>query len=539
MTIQCTCGFTLFSERLNVTTATVSRWALIADGEFEGGGSTPFGIGLGAGTGDEWGRFEMPLTSGAQEKYCQSCKRIRRSVPITGITPIAVYTVGDFIYLVAGDARAPATCFELRFTGPGGVYLAPLGMWNEAPPAVFADPEEVAPTPPAGASLAVQLRARLPIVAVTGTYLVEVVDRCARVAIPLVELELEQEIGMQVLGPRDADLNGAPQLWLRGFNAIEPASPQPAGSANLTIPFDKVTAVAEYDARQGTLPGDQGWTYDGTSTAGDYVLIDGGALRAEVPAGDTSFWEQIISLSGFAPSLHAYMVAMRKSIPGRFDLLGYTNIDANDHFGVRMTMEGDEVRARDIDTAAASSTLDAATPFGWHEIGGSVEEVGIETAWLNDSMHNLTIFSQLVDATATQLVARFGGLNSTEANAYVRNVVVSVGGRFIRAGFAGIAISTTPFLRFYFSREARATSNLVARFRLRYGQGTNPYSNPATTTVFSVPVTLANTLLEIPVGLSGMTTGQPFWFQLERAWDDGGDIFEGTVHLHNVTVRSA
>lgn len=538
MTMRCTCGYTLFAERLGTTRAVVDRWALTAEGEAEGAGATPFGTAFGAGSDGDWGRYEVPLVSGAKEKYCQSCKRVRSSLRFTGITPIGSYLLGDYIYLVAGDAAAPATCFELRFTGPGGVYTAALAIWYEAAPPIYGEPAETATEPPEDAVTAVQLRARLPIVSDTGTYLVEVVDRCTRTTIPLVELVLEQEIGMQVLGPKDADLNGAPRLWLRGFNAVEPDAPQPAGAATQTIPFDKCIAVAEYDARFGTLPGDQGWTYVGTSTVDDYSLIDGGALRAELPSGDTSYWEQIISLDDFPPSLHAYMVTMRKSGSGRFDLLGYANIDNNDHFGVRMALSTDEAQAREITGGSGNTVLDAATPFGWHELGGSVEETGIEVAWINDQMRNVAIFGQLVAATATRMVARFGGLNSTEMNAYVRNVAVSVGGRYIRAGFTGIAITTAPTLRFYFSREARATTDLVARFRLRYGQGTNPYANPSTTALFSVPVPTANTLLEIPVGLSGLTAGAPFWFQVERAWDEGEDVFEGTVHLHNVTVRS-
>ena len=147
----------------------------------------------------------------------------------------------------------------------------------------------------------------------------------------------------------------------------------------------------------------------------------------------------------------------------------------------------------------------------------------------------------LAETESTRIKAVFGDVTGAGVDAYVRNVVVSAPGRFIRAGFVAIAASANPTLRFFFSREAYTSpSSTTARFTVRYGQGTDPYDgNEYDEETFSAPLGTANHLYEIPVALSGLTARSPFWFQIHRAWDDAADGFEGTVHLHYATVRSA
>lgn len=543
MTIRCTCGYTRFAERAVLTTATVSRWMLTSDEGTDGFGATPLGTGFGAGIGTgRWGRFSTSLKSGQRLLYCQSCKRSRKTTTLTGITPLGSYRDGDYLYVVAGDVSAPATCFALRFTGPGGIYEIALALWNEDAPPINATALEYADEAPSGAVLAdVQLRARLPIVEVTGTYVVEVVDRCTDVALPLVELELEQEVGMQILRPRDADMNGAPDLWRSNFNVVVPStSSQPAGSSVETIPFDKCVAVIEYDARDGSLPTDQGWTHTGTGVTGDYDLVPGGAMSVNVGGGDTSYWVKSVALADAPTAVHGYMVAQRSAIAGKLELRALATYDGTEQFGARLSMEGSELHALDL-TGAGDVALDETLTYGWERFGGSVLKDGAAAAFHRDMMKLVspTLYDNLAVVESQRLKAVFGDVTGAGVEAYVRNVVVSTPGRFLRAGFVASAISTTPTLRFFFSREASASSDLVAVFKLRSGQGTDPYTTPATETTFSVPVPTANALLEIPVQLSGLTSGAPFWFQVERAWDDGDDTFEGTVHLHHITVRSA
>jgi hypothetical protein len=541
MTSRCTCGYTVFAERILTTTSTVDRWMLVV-GDSDGFGSTAYGTGFGASDGaGRWGRFETTLKAGTRVLACQSCKRARRTVVLSGITPLGAYVAGEYLYVVAGDVVAPATCFSLLFTGPGGTYEASLGLWNEEAPAVYAEAEEYADELPEGAAAAdVLLRARLPIVEVTGTYLVEVYDRCTNTRISIVELELEQEIGMQILKPKDADLNGAPELWLRNFNALAPASPQPAGASVETIPFDKCTAVVEYDARENTSPTDQGWTHTGTGGAGDYTLEAGGALHAVVTGGDTSYWVKSTTLADLPTAVHGYMVAQRIDIAGKLELRALASYNGTSKFGARLSMEGNELHALSLSTADDVS-LDLALGYGWENFGGSVIKDADAVAYHrhNVALVSPALFDTLAEVESTRVKAVFGDITGAGVDAQIRNVVVSVGGRFIRAGFSGIAISSQPYLRFYFSRETRTTSNLVAMFKVRYGQGSDPYGLQATETTFSCPVPTPNQILEIPVQLSGLTSGAPFWFTVERAWDDGDDTFEGTVHLHNITVRSA
>jgi hypothetical protein len=207
--------------------------------------------------------------------------------------------------------------------------------------------------------------------------------------------------------------------------------------------------------------------------------------------------------------------------------------------GIRVSDASDGLRATQLDDLAHTTMVLPRRPngTGWESLGGS-EAAGAATIW-RDGEAETASYGTAGVAGGTELVARFGDTDASGLWAWVRNVVCSAPGRFIRARWTAFTPVAAPVLRFAMSRPAVATTGNSARFILRYGQGSDPYGRPATTKSFAVPVTVTqNQSFEVPVSLTGLVANTTFWLSLERDWDNAGDTFVGTVHLHHITVRA-
>ncbi len=545
MTAQrCTCGYTQFSHRKHVTSRVVSRWARYATPYIASGASA-------AGSSDSsgepalpYGRYEVPQYSGTLSRHCMSCGRLRRTFPLGGVTVLSGFRSGSFLYVLVADLRTQASSLAIRLTGPEDArFDLPIRVLREEIPGTSRDPLELVDTIsglPAGAVRVTQLvRARLPEITITGPYTVALYDTALEVVIPVpgFDLELEQEEGVQVLLPRDADLNGAPVPWLRSAAATTPVAAQPAMAPNETIPFDKWTSFIEYDARAGTLPVDQGWTYAGSGDVSDYALVPASGLLAETATD--SYWTRAVSLSAHPSEIHSYMVALRKDLPtsgNGLELLALGTTSGTNRFGARLGMRQNEIRAVEL-SGTAGTALYEDYPLGWEAFGGSAGPERV--AWYEERGRLVNFAPPLALAsTGPEMLVRFGDLAGDGIEAVIRNVVCSVGGRYIRAGFAAMALGADPVLRFYFSREVRSTTSTTSYFKVRYTQALNPYAAESTVVQFAVAAPNPNQLVEVPVQLSGLAAKQPVRFSLERVCTNGYDTFPGTMHLHYVTMRS-
>lgn len=546
---KCTCGYTRFRERRVATSSNVQRWMLLSSSGGGGFGATPFGTYFGTGPSGSWGLFNATYRAARLETLCESCSRIRSTRQLGGITAIGSYVSNGLLCVVAADVQRPATCYSLRFSG-SQEFERELGLASGLPAAVVAPyPPVTIDTPPPGAELAdTLLCAVIPEVSISGDYTVYLVDRCSGYTIPLVTIYLESEPMM--LLPTDADLNGAPRIWMFGGAASNPIG-QPASGSRLSIPFDRCTGVLEYDARFGSLPSAQGFSHVGAGVAGDYQLVEGGVLRVETAAGLDSYWEQTLVLGSAATCLYTYAVLRDDNTPIAGGAAGDgLQIDARYSLGLTFPYAG--ARLAYADATISAVRLDGVSdtqPFGtllapgWLEVAGSDDNaLAIETAW-GDGIGVRsagTYYGTFGSAAAVDMILRFGDVNASAGLiGYIRNVVASANGRFIRAQWGTYTQVSDPVVRFYFVSDANASVAKTARFRLRYGSGTaSPYAALTSSQEVTINFTVANTVFEQAFALTGLTANAPFWLSLERVWDSGDDGLDATVHLLYGTVRT-
>lgn len=537
--MRCPCGYTVFARRTVRTSEVVSRWMLSDAGAAPGAGVTPAGLGAGTSTTGSWGRFEVPLVYGQLEVYCASCKRVRSSRRVGGLAYMGSYVSEGQIYVVAADVVRPVTCFSLRYTGPEGVsYSVPLSAAAGTPPSIFGIPLETADTPPAGAVLAQQLLSgSIPEINDSGVYRVEIVDSCADTVTSILELELEANV--QILIPQNADLHGAPSLWLKDFDVNVASASQPAGSPVCTVPFDKCKGVIEYDARLGSLPTVQGWNLAGSGSINDFGVVDGRVLRMGTTVA--SYFERGLTLLANPGRVHGYLQFRRGDFSGSrgldFQALYATN--ASPWSGARLNARDAGLYKMELDAGASTALGVAGRPAGWESLGGSQVTSGPGVAWRDDYAEDATAtYGTVGSAAATEIRCRFGDTNGDGLTGYIRHVVVSAPGRFIRAGFVGYAEAAEPTLRFGLSRLVDADVDNTARFKITYGQNGEVYGAQASVLNFTATLSTANSIVEFPLKLLGLLAQRPFWFTVERDWAHGDDLFDSTVHLHYVTVRT-
>ncbi len=545
---RCTCGFRRFRERRIKTEEDIQRWMFFDNFKGGGFGSTPFGTFFGAGVDGLWGLFDSTLKVTVQEVVCENCQRIRLSKNLGGIAVFASYISGGWFYVVASDVGRPITCFDLKFEGPE-TFVVPLELALGAIPPIFADPPPMtSPTLPSGApTVDTQLRGRIPDVPETANYTVSVVDRCAGTETPLVTVLLEAP--PMIITPDQADINGAPDFWLRQ-RLLFPT--QIASGSTRGIPLDYCEAVLEFDARFGTLPDSQSWSHEagaGTGAPSDYSLVEGGVMRAGTPgATNPSYWEKAITVSS-APSVVNYYAAYLwetdtagSGFGEGLDFQALFAASAGAYSGLRTTHRDGVYYATALDSSAETAGFGGEYDVnGWNYAAGETDGTD-EHSYLNGFLGVTSgLFgTQPGPAPGDEIRARFGDVVGEGVTAYIRNFVVSTPGRFIRAHFKASAPVSDPVLRLYLIGDLPASGDLTARILVRYGSGTaTPYALPATIAEQTLNLVDANTVYELAFNLSGLTANLPFLFTVERNWVHGDDTRQSTVWLLQATVRSS
>jgi len=364
-----------------------------------------------------------------------------------------------------------------------------------------------------------------------------------------------RHLGLNLL---NADLNGAPDFWrgmdwLPGNNIeIAPTAPTRPG-----IPFDKIDHLIEYDARLNTRPEEQNWRPTGPVTS--RFRLASGALLMTAPVNSApAFFTAELPVEGRMPDqVHAYAVVA----PGRG---GRENESGSEFFEVRKVITSGGDRAF------------GGTRAGWRETRGNLEfsylpfdattridpvteelRGALRSAWQRLSMQSdlranqaLLSIGGAIDSRAVSdfgrprfasetpgLVAQFGLFNRRiGGTAWLRNMIVSAPGRFVRVSLRGIAPSDNPVLRLIFLSDQPVRG--VARFGVRYSD------NPATAenALFGTHVTglvaapLTGETARLDLNLDRVRAGRALTLLIERQSFARDDTLRGSLRLVTATL---
>lgn len=546
--MRCVCGYRVFREHIRTVPETVEQWVLYDDGSYGGFGSTPFGTFFGSGSAGEWGLFSVEVSRTRKQLVCESCNRVRSDVPLGGVGVFGSYLYGDSIFILVTETSL-LSCLRVRFTSSayGTVDVSPTRHFGPPLPLSAPAPVTTAPTPPAGATTAGILRAVLPDVDHDGDFVVSLVDVCAGVEVQLTIVALESTV--QVHTPYEAELNGLPgHLVETNFSILVP-SVQPGSGSIVGIPFDRCTAVIEYDARWGTAPAAQGWTHQasGVGAPTDYSIIEGGVLG--INTTDPSYWEREITLGSPGAAVFAYAKCrVQSSTPGTgegLELRGELAPGGSGNYeGFRSFLQETVIAGRKLDSTGASTWAGRLAAM-WSQLFLG-EEIGADGVAYFGETGFLPIDASTVWGTQAggganpSLRARFGDVEGSTLIAQLRNFVVSTPGRFMRAFFRSYAPTASPVLRLYFVSDLDTFAS--AKVKVRYGSlslGTTPYALGALSASSTVYFTTKNVMVEVTLSLPSLTAAAPFWFSVERDWQNSDDVTAATIHLVSATVRSS
>lgn len=173
---RCTCGFTKFAVRVDLTPAVLSsRWRPVPPAG--GMGSTQLGTSMG-GAPQGWGRFVVSVTTGIANTFCLSCQRVRRGTPVGGGVVMTHFVEDAAINVVMTDVVEPS-CMSARFVLPGTEsHVVPIELVEDVPP-LLGSPLEVQESLPSGAVAAERIyRVPLPTVFASGPYRLVLTDHC-------------------------------------------------------------------------------------------------------------------------------------------------------------------------------------------------------------------------------------------------------------------------------------------------------------------------------------------------------------------------
>lgn len=373
---------------------------------------------------------------------------------------------------------------------------------------------------------------------------------------------------MIVLGPRDADLGGAPDYWREGFWRPDTLFRGPQTCAFTSIPFDKCDAVLEYDARLPgrPMPQDQGWDFVGGDEGIWKHNSEHGVLDFRPEGSTPSFWQSASERSEFpdrgaAYGLFAITQPAREQRGGGLDFLFQVPPREGRTRGMRGCFSTlwhwrslDGANARPIMKSAAEPGIENV----WHRFGMDAELTGrgIDEDGFDRDDGGKTIGS--LDGLISNEDRRFFlysgsdrgvpeavfGLTDegTPMAGMVRNYVVSFPGVFLRPAFRAIAPAVNTRLRLVFCRSA-GEDDRAAIFQIRY---TAPSMGMRDNVLPEKEAPLAGlkfdpgapgALAEIAVPFEGVLAGEPIWFTVERAWQNDEDQFRGTAHLLSLILE--
>lgn len=550
---RCTCGWRRFRDTKASSEEIVQRYVFFDEGDGEGFGAVPMGTYFGSGSGGLWGLFEGTRRSCTLTVRCESCTRVRSQRTISSATVFGGYRNGQDFYVVASDI-ADAGCFSMEFRQGSFVLSASPSLVSLSPrPLVIADPPIGDPvfSPPAGAETAnTLLKVTIPSAPVDGSYDAVLVNRCCGYEQVLGTLTLEVDV--LILNPTDADLNGAPELWLQQNWEVSPPAAQPYSGSAKGIALDKCDAVIEYDARFGVTPDDPtfGFTLGGSGSSAEYVLSPGGVLQINtVGGGVNTIWEKTLSLATGVDAIYSYAHYLIEDAPTApaagegFNFEGAYSIAADNLYrGVRWAWQGEQIYATDLDAASHTvwpGALDYRSTHWQRTAMAAAPGLSNLYTWHNQEFDDgLTVGNVAGAPLADEMRARFGDFAGTGVAGYLRNFVVSAPRRFMRAWFRGYATVANPVVRLYVTSDLDGSGETLARFLVRYGND-DPYTIPPNTAGQSFSFTSRNSIFEIPVQLSGLTPNEPFYFTVERDFDHADDRTRATCWLMHATVRGS
>ena len=369
---------------------------------------------------------------------------------------------------------------------------------------------------------------------------------------------------MIVLGPMDADLNGAPPYW-RSLNwrpyTLEPA---PANAFLPTVPFDKCDLVHEYDARlpKAPLPSDQGWSLTGGEAEWTHDPARG-VLRFALKQ-ERSFWsreEKIEERRLDRAAAHGLFAVQQLVSEGRRGGLDFIIEAAGPQGGPSRGMRAswtDQFLYRSLDAADAFPvTQPAAEPTlrqAWHPLALDAELVGpnvrgegiqpndggktigaLDDLINNDDRHRFR-YGQNADGLVRSAFGKTEPGGAVEG--MLRNFAASYPGRFLRAGFRAVALGERTRLRLVVCVDADpGFEEGSAVFRVRYTSpslGLRPAELPAHDAPPAIRQFDSSNLgrtVEIPVDLTKLRPGEELWLTVEG---NGGTERQAARHRASV-----
>lgn len=375
---------------------------------------------------------------------------------------------------------------------------------------------------------------------------------------------------MIVLGPMNADLNGAPPYWRTGNWRPYTLTEAPSGCVFTTVPFDKCDLVFEYDARlpKTPLPEDQGWKLSNGSPDNWKHEPERGTLRFSFKDDSSSFWSRIEKRETMPDRAVAYGLFRIERDSGTekrggLDFVVEANPPNGRSRGMRANWTNrflyrplDNANSFPIAQPAAEPTLLNA----WHRLGLDAELMGPkvrgEDVEEDDGGKTIGSLDGLIN-NDDRRAFRYGPAAGPQARAVfgktdpggplegeIRNFVGSFPGRFMRAGFRAVALGNRTRLRFIFCADPGARDEPgSAAFLVRYATprlGLRPASlplNEAPRAIRQFDASNIHRTVEVPVDLANLTAGEELWFTIERDWRHEGDKLRATVHLLMVIIE--
>ncbi|WP_372570736.1 hypothetical protein [Ruegeria jejuensis] len=377
---------------------------------------------------------------------------------------------------------------------------------------------------------------------------------------------------MIVLGPRDADLGGAPDYWREGFWRPDTLLRRPRICNFTSIPFDKCDRVMEYDARRAEAPSpeEQGWNFDGATPDIWRHDAENGVLEFRSEFQTPSIWrfdEDIETLPDRGAAYGLFLIsepAAEDREPG-LDFIFRALPEEGRMRGMRAcysrlfhwrSLDSSEVRP--LLRAAAEPEIEQV----WHDFGMDAEltgaEIDLDDFDRDDGGKTIGSLDGIVTnedrriflyarEDAPPLSAIFGFIEQgANMRGMIRNYVASFPGVFLRPAFRAFVPSERARLRLVFCRapgddDRDGGAIIQVRFAtpssgLRDNTLPQNAADPVELRFDGVP---PGSLVEVEIPLEGLRAGEPLHFTVERDWRRDEDNLRNTVHLLSLILEEA